>query len=184
MIANIKIQSCSCFDWPTLSSLANECFPERSKNLFRFIICRHKENVRILIIDGIIIGFYVFYHSRDKGELWLDYIGIAEKYRGKNFGLLLLEDVDKIALKRGYSKIGLAIDRDNTPAIRLYTTHGYECVATGVRLGFSKTIASGHQMKQRPIENCNSIVRTFKFACWRIVYWALVDLYSRQLKRQ
>lgn len=59
-------------------------------------------------------------------EWYLDSISVAEKFRGQGIGTKLLEALPKIAKKNHRSKIGLAVDKKNPKAKRLYEKMGFK----------------------------------------------------------
>jgi ribosomal protein S18 acetylase RimI-like enzyme len=67
--------------------------------------------------------------KRLKHTAWLN-MGVAEKYRGKGIGKLLLESaIEKIRAEGIIEIIYLMVRADNIPAIKLYRRKGIEIVA-------------------------------------------------------
>ncbi|MDQ0225790.1 GNAT family N-acetyltransferase [Metabacillus niabensis] len=70
-------------------------------------------------------------------EWYIDSIVVNQKYRGMGIGSILLEEMGRIAIEKGYRTIGLNVDIANPKAKKLYSRLGYKKVAN--------TVISGHQ---------------------------------------
>ncbi|MBT2399125.1 GNAT family N-acetyltransferase [Streptomyces sp. ISL-100] len=67
-------------------------------------------------------------HPGQSGAYVFD-VEIAEEYRGQGLGRALLLLAEREALAAGTERIGLNVFADNTPALRLYESLGYEPVS-------------------------------------------------------
>lgn len=63
----------------------------------------------------------------EDGVNWLG-IAVAEKYQGKGYGKLILNDLILQAKKMGFININLSVDKDNHTAILLYTKYGFSII--------------------------------------------------------
>jgi ribosomal protein S18 acetylase RimI-like enzyme len=53
-------------------------------------------------------------------------IFVAEEYRGKGIGKILIEKAETYCREKGYPRILLMVSAENQPAIRLYTKTGFK----------------------------------------------------------
>ena len=97
---------------------------------------RKKAEVIFAVLDGIEIGFSLFYESFaayvGKGGIFIDDLFICPEFRGKGYGKELLKEMSKIALKRECGRLEWLCLRDNTPSMNFYQHMGAkmtnECV--------------------------------------------------------
>jgi len=87
----------------------------------------------VAIADDQTVGYLSIEPKRAKRlkhTAWLN-MGVAEKYRGKGIGKLLLDSaIEKIDVEGIIEIIYLMVRAYNIPAIKLYTRKGFEIVAT------------------------------------------------------
>lgn len=110
------------------------------------------ENVMVKEVDGRIIAFMLTYHGSAAAELdqpfidlliakgvrnpvidretkedefYLDSIAVDPDYQGLGIGTELLQLFERQAVDRGYGKIMLLVDQDNSSARKLYLKQGY-----------------------------------------------------------
>lgn len=62
---------------------------------------------------------------RDEDRVYVSEIHVAEKWRGRGIGHLLLAAVEDIARERGIPALYIHTEADNAGAIRLYEREGY-----------------------------------------------------------
>ena len=74
----------------------------------------------------------------EAGEYYLDSVGVLPEFRGLGVGRELIAAFCKNVFAKGYERVGLIVDTDNTQAEKLYTSLGFRRV--GERLFF------GHKM--------------------------------------
>jgi len=60
----------------------------------------------------------------------LVYLGLVPAARGRGLGALVLRKALNVALQSGVSKLTLAVDAANSPAIKLYLRHGMERIGS------------------------------------------------------
>jgi [ribosomal protein S18]-alanine N-acetyltransferase len=70
----------------------------------------------------------------DKGEAYVQTIGVEPSHRHAGIGTALLVDLLKDAERRGCARVDLEVRDGNDDAIRLYTRHGFRRI--GVRRGY------------------------------------------------
>lgn len=62
------------------------------------------------------------------GRLWVTTMAIAQKYRSRGWGRLLVEKTEEEARARGLTGLGLSVDAENVVARKLYEEMGFETV--------------------------------------------------------
>ena len=62
----------------------------------------------------------------DEGDFYIDTVCVAERFRGNGIGSNLLEEAEKTALQKGYSRLSLNVAEDNPYAKKLYQQSGYD----------------------------------------------------------
>jgi len=67
--------------------------------------------------------------DKDDGTIWLG-IAVAEGFRGKGLGKLIMEYLVFTAKSYRLTKINLAVDQGNIPAISLYEEFGFVALGT------------------------------------------------------
>lgn len=89
----------------------------------------------LLQVDGRDAGVLLLNASEeDPQRLELVYMGIVDWARGKGFGKEVLRQAMRIANNLGKTKIKLAVDTRNTPAIKLYQRFGFQETSRQVSL--------------------------------------------------
>ena len=80
--------------------------------------------------DGRMAGFGIVEWTRERGGLiaYIQTIEVAPERRGRGVGGELLRRMEGSARKAGVRAMGLHVDEGNGDAIRLYESHGYDCV--------------------------------------------------------
>ncbi|MET9512357.1 GNAT family N-acetyltransferase [Streptomyces flavidovirens] len=85
-----------------------------------------------LVRDGAVVGTLWLAlchpHPGESGAYVFD-VEVAEEYRGQGLGRALLLLAEREALAAGTARISLNVYADNTPALRLYASLGYEPVS-------------------------------------------------------
>lgn len=97
-------------------------------SLARLIV---KDSAAVLVAEvegeGVIGDAIVLYRRGFKSARLYSMV-VAAAWRGHGVAAQLLGAVEAAALERGYSLMRLEVRDDNTPAINLYRTNGYEIV--------------------------------------------------------
>ncbi len=66
---------------------------------------------------------------------------IDAERRGQRLGTRMLEAVLDLLRSRGVAEVGLEVDPENTPAVRLYTAFGFSRVTTYRYLRLASSLA-------------------------------------------
>ena len=113
-------------DWRSLRSLIREVFPEDLTDAALGIrLAVDFRNFFVTYEAGGIVGFYCMSINEDPSQAWLDYMGVTRVARGKGLGRALLDHFEGTAEQRGFSRIGLAVRKQNRVARALYASGGY-----------------------------------------------------------
>ncbi len=67
--------------------------------------------------------------DRTRGTAWLGIMIGDPSQRGKGYGLLVLEYVFQYAISHDLNEISLGVDKNNTPAIKLYERSGFKIIS-------------------------------------------------------
>ncbi|MFB4425804.1 GNAT family N-acetyltransferase [Streptomyces sp. QL37] len=83
----------------------------------------------VLVHDGAVVG-YVWVARRDVPDGddlgYVFDVEVREEYRGRGYGRALMHLAEAVTLDAGLGLLGLHVFADNTPALRLYESLGYE----------------------------------------------------------
>lgn len=79
----------------------------------------------LLVLDNQPVGVTLLSRQRPADTLELVYLGLTPSVRGKGLGDIAMHHLLGQAAASGMSRLSLAVDAHNTPAIRLYTRHGF-----------------------------------------------------------
>jgi ribosomal protein S18 acetylase RimI-like enzyme len=76
------------------------------------------------------VGCHFLADFPDNDQMELVYMGLAPEYRGRGWGRLIVEEALWRARAAGRSRMVLAVDRRNAPAVRMYEMAGFETWAS------------------------------------------------------
>ena len=79
--------------------------------------------VTYMILDGTKPVCYG-HLDQENGKVWLG-MAVTESYRGKGLGDMMMGHLISAVRRKQISKIHLAVDKDNSAAISLYTKFGF-----------------------------------------------------------
>ena len=125
----LNIRQATPDDLETLYSIERECFTLEAftKEQLADLLENPKGISLIAQIDNEIVGFIVgLIYDRDttrRGHVCT--IDVAIKYRRRGVGLRLLEELERVFLKRGVKICYLEARLDNVAALDLYRKHGF-----------------------------------------------------------
>lgn len=124
-------------DFRFVKEILVESFPEvedsLSKALVDFSSLNIDKNKYIQLVaedGGIIMGYALVSRCFDpvlcKVNFWIDYVCVAENFRGKGIGKKLLQKIEKIAISENVMYLQLTSSKFRTNARKLYMDMGYE----------------------------------------------------------
>jgi [ribosomal protein S18]-alanine N-acetyltransferase len=99
---------------------------------FRSLLFRTDTDLVCAEVHGILVGYAVCWFVLDQGEL--GNVAVAESYRGRGIGALLVEAIQERARRRRTKEVFLEVRRSNTGAQRLYRRLGFREI--GVRRNY------------------------------------------------
>jgi aminoglycoside 6'-N-acetyltransferase I len=88
-----------------------------------------RHHMAVALDRGQIVGFAsaVHYIHPDKAaELWINEVGVSPEFRGQGIAKRLLDALFESGRAAGCREAWVLTDRDNLPAMRLYTAAGGE----------------------------------------------------------
>jgi ribosomal protein S18 acetylase RimI-like enzyme len=88
---------------------------------------------KILAEDDAAVGDLWVLVEPAKERAFIYFIGVDEAYRGKGYGRAAMQALETNAKPMGASRIDLNVFGDNTTAIRLYQSLGYQVLGMGMR---------------------------------------------------
>jgi len=128
-ILSVTIQRATINDLETLYQIERECFTIEafSKEHIAYLLQNPTTLSLVAHVNGEIAGFIIgLIHRQEKtitGRVYT--IDVASKHRRKGVGLKLLNELERIFVKRGVKTCYLEARADNVAALELYRKRGY-----------------------------------------------------------
>lgn len=91
----------------------------------RYLLFEANSEGWVAQINGKIVGYYILLFRKNARVARLYSIAVAQAWRGKGIGKVLLRHAEKRAIERGCNTIHLEVKTTNRSAIALYTKNGY-----------------------------------------------------------
>lgn len=122
-------------DFPALYAVEELCFqpPFRFSRTYMRQLIEGPDSATWIVEDGPetspeLIGFSIVEWPSEPGEAYayIQTIEVSPAWRGRGIGNELLRRVEASARDAGAHSIQLHVDVENSAAIRLYESHGYE----------------------------------------------------------
>jgi len=126
---SITIQRATINDLETLYQIERECFTIEAFGKQHIAYLLENPNAVSLVaqinnaIAGFIIGLIHRHYGKITGRVYT--LDVAVKYRRKGVGLKLLDEIERIFVKRGVKTCYLEVRKDNVAALELYRKQGY-----------------------------------------------------------
>jgi L-2,4-diaminobutyric acid acetyltransferase len=100
-----------------------ECYSEHFyKIMFRYF----SNSCFIAEFNNDIVGFVMGFRSQvDQNKFFIWQIGVFSKYREKEVGKKLLNQIEKAARMFGCNRVELTVDPENIPSTRFFEKNGY-----------------------------------------------------------
>ena len=100
--------------------------------LREWIFEKKKAEVIFPVVDGKEIGFALFFHNFStflgRAGLYLEDLFILEEYRGRGYGKATIQELARIAQKRGCGRLEWSCLDWNKPSIDFYLSLGAEAM--------------------------------------------------------
>jgi ribosomal protein S18 acetylase RimI-like enzyme len=94
------------------------------------------------------LGVLLMGESPRSESIELVYLGLSPAARGRGLSELMMRQAAAVVARRGMSKMYLAVDSRNTPALKLYYRHGMQRV--GSKLAMLKDLRDGAPASKTP----------------------------------
>ena len=126
---SITIQRATINDLETLFQIERKCFTTEAFSKQHLSYLLENSNAVSLVaqinnaIAGFIIGLIYRHDKKITGRVYT--LDVAVRYRRKGVGLKLLDEIERIFVKRGAKICYLEARKDNLAALELYRNHGY-----------------------------------------------------------
>lgn len=96
--------------------------------LLEWIVIRNKAEVLFEVLDGVEIGFCLFFHNfstfMGKAGIYIEDLYVKPEYRGKGYGKELFKKIGSIAIDRECHKLELSCPDWNKSSIEFYKHMG------------------------------------------------------------
>lgn len=99
-----------------------------TRSSFRHLLAKAHADVFVFEQDGELLGDAIVLYRKGFHGARLYSIVVDPQARGRGVGAALLKQVEDAAVQQGCVSLRLEVREDNTPAIRLYESHGYTIV--------------------------------------------------------
>lgn len=128
---SIEIRILQPGDEPILSNLASDVFDDPLiLQTTQEFLGDPRHHLAVAIENNVVIGFAsgVHYLHPDKShpEFWINEVGVAPTYHNRGIGKALMHAILEVARDAGCTEAWVLTERDNTPAMRLYSSIGGE----------------------------------------------------------
>ncbi len=91
----------------------------------------------------------------------IESLGVKENYRKKGVGTKLMDYAENLVKKKGYKKVGLAVEKDNIFLEKLYSKRGYKNWGKEF-VTDSWNVLNKKENKQKVNEKCNYFIKEIK----------------------
>lgn len=114
-------------DEPVLERVADDVFDNAiDRGAAATFLADPRHHIAVAIDDGWVVGFasgvHYLHPDKPRPELFVNEVGVAGSHRGRGIGTAVLNALLEHGKAIGCSGGWVLTDRDNTPAMRLYTT--------------------------------------------------------------
>jgi len=89
-----------------------------------FLLCEHEQNMGVLLLSAV----------RQADMIELVYLGVPPEHRGRGVGDLLVRHALATISTSRFSRLSLAVDAGNLPALKVYWRHGLQAVGRKVAM--------------------------------------------------
>ena len=115
-------------DFLKIYKFISNCKPleNYSEHLYKIMLRYFGNSCFIAEFNNNIVGFAMGFKSQiDQNKFFLWQIGVFSKYREKEVGKKLLNQIEKAAGELGCKSIELTVDPENIPSTRFFEKNGY-----------------------------------------------------------
>lgn len=127
----IKIQILQSGDDVFLDNLAPEVFDDPIiPNISQQFLADPRHHLAVALEGERVVGFasgvHYLHPDKPRPEFWINEVGVAPTHQGQGIGKDLLQALLAVAKGLGCAEAWVLTERDNLPAMRLYTALGGE----------------------------------------------------------
>ncbi len=122
------------FDVPALADLDAELFPHDAwpeTTWWAELAARPRREYVVLAGPQAVVGYAGLDHGGEVADVMT--LAVAPAARGRGWGRVLLDELERRARSRGAASVMLEVRADNEPALALYEHGGYAVVRTRSR---------------------------------------------------
>jgi L-2,4-diaminobutyric acid acetyltransferase len=115
-------------DFLKIYKFVSNCKPleNYSEHFYKIMLRYFSNSCFIAEFNNDIVGFVMCFRSQvDKNKFFLWQIGVFSKYREKEVGKKLLNQIEQTARELGCKIIELTVDPENMPSHRFFEKNGY-----------------------------------------------------------
>jgi|AMQJ01.1.fsa_nt_gi ribosomal-protein-alanine acetyltransferase len=127
----LKLELALKKDVKELISLEKICFQEDafSKRQITYLITKAKGEFIVIRRNNKIIAYLIISKRENSKQIRIYSIAIAPEARGLGLAKRLMNYVEDVCKQESKERISLEVSKENTPAIHLYQSLGYEIVS-------------------------------------------------------
>jgi ribosomal-protein-alanine N-acetyltransferase len=130
----VALREARWFDVPALTELDAELFPDDAwpeATWWAELAARPRREYVVLAGPRAVVGYAGLDHGGDVADVMT--LAVAPAARGRGWGRVLLDELERRARGRGAASVMLEVRADNEPALALYENGGYAVVRTRSR---------------------------------------------------
>ena len=120
----IEIIQLSESNMDVLNNYDEDIFDEKIDTYRLAAMLKERNNILLVAVnEGVVIGqvLGVIHRHPDKPtELYIDDLGVSEKYQRRGIATRLIEQLYSIGMDRGCEEVWVATEPENEPAIKFY----------------------------------------------------------------
>lgn len=126
----IKIETASMRLIDKLSQIEEQCFDQEAftKQQISYLLKDYNTIALVARINNEIAGFIIAQVEIDSNRLFghIITINVSIAYRRKGIGTRMLREIEQILKQKGITECQLEVREDNSGALKLYRTNGYQ----------------------------------------------------------
>jgi ribosomal-protein-alanine N-acetyltransferase len=126
LLNQFELRPAEIKDINALMAIENECFinPWKKDQFLYELTDNPCSNVAVLEFNGMIVGFYDYWHTFDSATICQ--IAVTKQFRKLGLAYMMMEDIIKDCYAKRVINITLEVRKSNAGAIRLYEKNGFE----------------------------------------------------------
>jgi L-2,4-diaminobutyric acid acetyltransferase len=115
-------------DFLKIYKFISNCKPleNYSEHFYKIMLRYFGNSCFIAEFNNDVVGFVMGFRSQvDQNKFFLWQIGVFSKYREKEVGKKLINEIEKAARSLGCKSVELTVDPENMPSTRFFEKNGY-----------------------------------------------------------